>query len=70
MPAGRVSVSVFVPPVKVGVAPSTLPAALATVTLCGSGELLVQLRQVTGTGHRHPVVTAEVSDLAFDTPFS
>ena len=42
MPGGRLSERVFVEPVKVGVAPSTLPAAFAIVTLCGSGDLLVK----------------------------
>ncbi|HEY5213440.1 MAG TPA: hypothetical protein VIJ38_10530 [Acidobacteriaceae bacterium] len=32
----------------------------------GGGESLVQRREVPGAGHRHPVVAAEVADLAFD----
>ena len=34
--------SVLVPPLNVGVAPSTLPAAFAIVTLCTIGEWLVK----------------------------
>jgi hypothetical protein len=33
----------------------------------GGGKPLVQLREVPGAGHRHPVVAAEVADLPFDT---
>src|ERR1700730_4105089 len=32
----------------------------------GGGKQSVQLRQVPGAGHRHPVVAAEVADLAFN----
>lgn len=41
MPGFRLSVSALVPPWKVGVAPRTLPLGEAIVTLCATGELLV-----------------------------
>ena len=44
MPALSVSFRVFVPPVNVGVAPTTAPLVPCwTVRLCASGELLVKL---------------------------
>ena len=42
VPGLSVSVSVLLPPLNVGVAPSSLPPAVVTVTLCGSGALFVR----------------------------